>query len=119
VRHSLWKEAMAMRGAGHLLKRASREFVRNMVWMLAVFGALAAILVFAINLPLLGMTAFVGIFVSVLAVIATVVVLWSGAHDETFLSGHNHPGEPPEGRGLGSWDSGGWGGAGGGDGGGG
>jgi hypothetical protein len=95
-----------MRAAGHLLKRAGREFVRNLMWMLAVFGALGVILVFATHLPLVGVATFVGIFASVMAVIATVVVLWSGAHDETFLSGHNHhPGTPPD-RG-GDWDGGG------------
>jgi hypothetical protein len=107
-----------MRAAGHLLKRAGREFVRNLMWMLAVFGALGVILVFATHLPLVGVATFVGIFASVMAVIATVVVLWSGAHDETFVSGHNHPGVPPEGGGLEGWYGGGWDG-GGGDGGGG
>jgi hypothetical protein len=43
-----------MRGGDHLLKRASREFVRNVLWMLGGFGLLGAILVFATQLPLLG-----------------------------------------------------------------
>ena len=105
------------RRGGHLLKRASREFVRNVLWMLGVFGLLGAILVFATQLPLLGVAIYVGIFASVLAAIVTVVALWSGAHEEELLSGHNHlPGTPP-GRG-GDWAGGGWHG-GGGDGGGG
>ncbi len=69
---------MAMRGAGHL-KRAGREFVKNLAWLLAVFGALGVILVFATQLPLLGVLVFVSVFASVMAAIATVVVLWSGA----------------------------------------
>ena len=91
--------------------------------MLGVFGLLGAILVFATQLPLLGVAIYVGIFASVLASIVTVVALWSGAHEEEFLSGHNpHPGTPPA-RG-GDWADGGWhggggdGGGGGGDGGG-
>jgi hypothetical protein len=104
------KEAMAMRAVHllNLLKRAGKEFVRNLAWLLAAFGVLGVILVFATHLPLLGVLAFVGIFASVIAAIATVVALWSGAHDETFLSGRNHhPGSPPD-RG-GDWAGGGWG----------
>jgi hypothetical protein len=90
--------------------------VKNLAWLLAVFGALGAILVFATQLPLLGVLAFVSIFASVMAAIATVVVLWSGAPDETPLSsGHTYPGVPPEGGGLEGWHGGGWDGGGGGD----
>jgi hypothetical protein len=91
------KEAMTMRSSEHLLKRAGREFVRNLLWMGVVFGSLAAILVAATNLPLVGTMVFVGVSVAVLAAILTVDVLWSGAHDETLLRGH-HPG--PIGPGL-------------------
>ena len=77
---------------GHLLKRAGREFVRNLIWMLVAFGPLAAILIFATSLTLLGALPFVGIFVSVLAAIITVLTLWSGAHDETRLSGNRGTG---------------------------
>jgi hypothetical protein len=110
-----------MGGAGNRLKQASREFAKNLTWMLVVFGALVAILVFGGGLPALGVAAFVGIGVFVMAAISTVGVLWIGAHDEIFLSGHNHPGVPPEGGGLEGWHGGGgWdGGGGGGDGGGG
>jgi uncharacterized membrane protein YgcG len=105
-----------MRRTVHLLKRAGREFVRNLIWMLVVFGLLATVLIFATDLPLLGVLAFGGVSVSVMAAILTVVVLWSGAHDETFLSGHNYPGSPPEGGGLEGWHGGGAGeGGGGGD----
>ena len=54
-----------------LLKRASREFLRNLLWMLLVFGLLGAILVFATQLPLLGVAIYIGIFASVLAAIVT------------------------------------------------
>jgi hypothetical protein len=62
---------MAMRWAGHL-KRAGREFVKRefvkyLAWLLAVFGASGAIVVFAIQLPALGVAAFVGVFAAVLA----------------------------------------------------
>jgi uncharacterized membrane protein YgcG len=101
---------------GHLLKRAGREFAKNVIWMVVVFGSLAAILVAATDLPLVGAMAFVGVSVAVVAAIVTVVVLWSGARDETPLSGHDYPGSPPD---RGDWPSGGgWDGGGGGDGGG-
>src|SRR3712207_2636668 len=97
---------MAMREVVHSPKRMSREFVKNLAWMLGGFGALGVILVFATHLPLLGVAVFVGVFASVMAAMATVVVLWSGAHEETFLSGHNHhPGASPD-RG-GDWADGG------------
>ena len=96
-----------MRAAPHL-KRAGWEFVKNLAWMLAVFGALGAILVFTTQLPLLGVTTFVGIFSSAMAAIVTVLALFSGAHDDKIsLSGHeHHPGAPPD-RG-GDWAGGGW-----------
>ena len=105
---------------GHLLKRAGREFVNNLAWMLVVFGSLGAILVFATQLPLLGVAAFVGIFASAMAAIVTVGVLWSGAYEDTSPGGgHSYPGPPHVGGGSawlgGSWD-GGWGGDGGGGG---
>jgi uncharacterized membrane protein len=62
------KEAMAMRD-GHLLQRVGREFVKNAIWMVVVFGALGAILVAATDLPLVGVAVFVGAFVAMLAVI--------------------------------------------------
>jgi hypothetical protein len=99
---------MAMYGTGHRLKRAGREFAKNLAWMLGVFAALGAILVFATALPLLGVLAFVGIFASGLAAMVTVVALWSGAYDETFLSGRNDSGSSPEGGGLEGWHGGGW-----------
>ena len=105
---------------GHLLKRAGREFVNNLAWMLVVFGSLGAILVFATQLPLLGVAAFVGIFASAMAAIVTVftvLALWSGAYEDTSPGGgHSYPG--PHHAGGGYWP-GGWGdGGGGGDGGG-
>jgi hypothetical protein len=75
---------MAMRGV-HLLKRAGREFLRNLIWMAVAFGLLAAVLIFGAGLPLLGALPFVGIFVSVIAAITTLLTLWGGAHDGTLL----------------------------------
>ena len=103
-----------MRRDGHLLKRGGREFVKNLAWMLAVFGSLGAILVFATQLPLLGVAAFVGIFASAMAAIVTVLALWSGAHEDTSPGGgHSYPGPLPAGGG-GDWLGGGWDGGGGG-----
>jgi hypothetical protein len=95
---------------GHLLKRTGREFAKNFVWMAVVFGGLAAFLAAASDLSLIGVMAFVGVSVAIMAAIVTVVVLWSGARDETRLSGHDHPGSPPY---RGDWPSGGWDGSGG------
>ena len=108
-----------MRKTVQLLKRAGREFVRNLLWMVVVFGPLAAILTAVTDLSLVGTMAFVGVCVAVMAAIVSVVVLWSGANDETHLSRFNHPGLPSDGSGLGGWHGGGWwDGGGGGDGGG-
>jgi hypothetical protein len=93
-----------MRSSGHLLKRAGREFVRNLIWMAVVFGLLATILVAATDLPLVGVLAFVGVCVAVMAAIMTVVVLGSGAHDESRLGGHDYSGSPPN---SGEWPAGG------------
>jgi uncharacterized membrane protein len=96
------KEAMAMRSSGHLLRRAGREFVRNLIWMGVVFGLLAAVLAAVTDLSLVGTMAFVGVCVAVVAVVVTVVVIWSGAYDETTrLGGHDSPGSPPD---RGGWD---------------
>jgi hypothetical protein len=101
---------------GHLLQRAGREFAKNFVWMAVVFGGLAAFLAAASDLSLIGVMAFVGVSVAIMAAIVTVIVLWSGSRNEAALSGHDYPGSPPD-RG-GDWPSGGWDGGGGGDGGG-
>jgi hypothetical protein len=96
------KEAMAMRSSGHLLRRAGREFVKNLLWLGVVLGLLAAILVAATDLPLAGVIFFVGVFAAVMAAIVTVVVIWSGAYDErTRLGGHDSPDSPPD---RGGWD---------------
>src|SRR5918997_2813107 len=87
------KEAMAMRD-GHLLKRAGREFAKNLLWMAVVLGLLAAILVAATDLPLAGVIFFVGVFAAVMAAIMTVVVIWSGAYDET--KRRRDPGSPAD-----------------------
>jgi hypothetical protein len=100
------KEAMAMRSSGHLLKRAGREFAKNLIWMAVVSGLLAAVLAAATDLSLVGTMAFVGVFVAVVAAIVTVVGIWSGAHDETTrLGGHDYPGSAPD---RGDWPGGGW-----------
>jgi predicted signal transduction protein with EAL and GGDEF domain len=92
------KEAMAiMRSSGHLLKRAGREFAKNLLWMAVVLGSLAAILVAATDLPLAGVTFFVGVFAAVMSAIVTVVVIWSGAYDETKRrGGHDSTGSPAD-----------------------
>jgi hypothetical protein len=95
-----------MRSSGHLLKRAGREFAKNIVWMAVVFGSMAAVLAAATDLSLIGLMAFVGVSVAVMAAIVT-VVLWSGAHDEPRFGGHDDPSSPPETRG-GDWPGGGW-----------
>jgi hypothetical protein len=97
------KEAMAiMRSSGHLLKRAGREFARNLLWMAVVLGSLAAILVAATDLPLVGVMFFVVVFAAVMAAIVTVVVVWSGAYDESKRRGGNDsPGSPAD---RGGWE---------------
>ena len=91
-----------MRSSGHLLRRAGREFVRNLIWMGVVSGLLAAVLAAATDLSLVGTMAFVGVCVAVVAAVMTVVVIWSGAYDErTRLGGHDSPGSPPD---RGGWD---------------
>jgi hypothetical protein len=90
---------------GHLLKRAGREFAKNMIWMAVVFGSLAAILAAVTDLSLVGVMVFVGVSVAVMVAIVTVGVLWSGAHDETRLGSHDYPGSPPEARGS-DWPGG-------------
>jgi hypothetical protein len=103
---ALVKEVMAMRSSGHLLRRAGREFVKNLLWMGVVFGLLAAVLVVATNLPLVGTMAFVGVGVAVAAAVVAVVVIGSEAYDETTrLGGHNYPGSPPD---RGDGPGGGW-----------
>ena len=98
------EEAMAMRD-GHLLQRVGREFVKNLVWMVVVFGALGANLVAATDLSLVGVTVFVGAFVAVLAAIMTGVAFWSDAQEDTSPGGgHSHPESPPD---RGDWPSGG------------
>jgi uncharacterized membrane protein YgcG len=116
------KEAMDMRDDGRLLRRAVREFAKNLAWMVVAFGALGAILVAATDLPLVGAMAFVAAASAVMAAIVTGVVIGINAHDETPIGGQQHhylyPGWSP-GPG-GDWsDGGGWDGGGGADGGGG
>src|SRR3954469_1488044 len=96
-----------MRSSGHLLKRAGREFAKNLLWMAVVLGALAAILVAATDLPLAGVIFFVGVFAAVMAGIGAGGAIWSGAYDEPKrLGGHDYPGSPPDrgDRSGGGWD---------------
>ena len=67
-----------MRSSGHLLRRAGREFLRNLIWMAVVFGSPAVILATVTDLYLVGVSAFVGASVTVLAALVTVGALWSG-----------------------------------------
>jgi vacuolar-type H+-ATPase subunit I/STV1 len=109
-----------MRDEGHLLRRAGREFAKNLLWMVVAFGILVAILVAATSLPLVGVTlvwvmAFVGAAAAIMAAIVTALVLGSDAHDETPVSGLRHrPGVSPD---RGGWPDGGGGADGGGGGG--
>ena len=100
-----------MRSSGHLLRRAGREFLRNLIWMALAVG-LPAVILAAVTDLYLGVMAFVGASVTVLAALVTVGALWSGAPDEPRLGGHDYPGSPPEARG-GDWPGGGWDGGGG------
>ena len=68
-------------------KRAGKEFVRSLIWVLVAYASLAAILVFGANTPLGGVLIFGGIFVPVTAAFITVVVLWADAGDEVLLRG--------------------------------
>src|SRR3712207_9349984 len=68
-------------------KRAGKEFVRSLIWVLVAYASLAAILVFGANTPLGGVLIFGGIFVPVTAAFVTVVVLWADAGDEVVLRG--------------------------------
>jgi uncharacterized membrane protein YgcG len=80
------KEAMAMR-ARRSRKRAGKEFVRSLIWVLMAYASLAAILVFGANTPLGGVLIFGGIFVPVTAAFVTVLVLRANAGDEVLLRG--------------------------------
>jgi hypothetical protein len=92
---------------GHLLKRADTEFVRNLLWMLMVFGLLGAILIAATDLPLVGVVAYVGVPLAVMAAIMTLVVPGSCAHEETPRGGgDDSPGAPPDNWPVGGWDGG-------------
>jgi uncharacterized membrane protein YgcG len=77
---ALMKEAMAMR-ARRSRKRAGKEFVRNLIWVLVAYAPLAAILAFGANTPVRGVLIFGGIFVPVTAAFVTVVVLRADAGD--------------------------------------
>jgi hypothetical protein len=97
----------------NLLRRAVREFAKNLAWMVVAFGALATILVAATSLPLVGAMAFVGAAAAVMAAIVTGVVIGSNAHahDESSVGWHHYPGGSPGpggdwsdgGGGLGWW----------------
>ncbi len=60
-----------MRSSGHLLKRAGREFLRNLIWMAVVLGLPAGILADVTDLYLVGVMAFLGTSVTVLAAMVT------------------------------------------------
>jgi uncharacterized membrane protein YgcG len=80
------KEATAMR-ARRSRKRAGKEFVRSLIWVLVAYASLAAILVFGANTPLAGVLLFGGTFVPVTAAFITGVVLWADAGDQVILRG--------------------------------
>jgi hypothetical protein len=53
---------MAMRGAGHIPKRAGKVFVRNLIWGLVAYAPIAAVLTLLAAAPLDGVLTFGGIF---------------------------------------------------------
>ncbi len=106
-----------MHSSGHLLKRAGREFLGNLIWM-AVVLMLPAVILADVTDHLVGVMAFVGASVTFLAAMVTAGALWSGAPDEPHLGGHDYHGShPPDNAAIPYLDS--WGDGGGGDGGGG
>jgi hypothetical protein len=109
------KEAMSMRSSGHLLRRAGREFLRNLIWMALAVG-LPAVILAAVTDLYLGVMAFFGASVTFLAALVTAGALWSGAPDEPHLGGHDYHGSDPDNAALHYLH--GWGDGGGGDGGG-
>jgi hypothetical protein len=84
---ALVKEAMAMRSSGHLLQRAGREFLRNLIWCLVGFAPLGAILVAWTDSSLSEVLAPGGTFATVLAALITVPVVWSGGDGEARVGG--------------------------------
>ncbi len=68
-------------------KRAGKEFVRNLTWVLVAYAPVAAILVSGANTPLRGALIFGGICVPVTAAFVTAVVPWSDAGDDALLRG--------------------------------
>ena len=67
-----------MRKMMQLLKRAGREFLRNLLWIVVTFGPLTAALIYVTNITLVGVLVFGGVFVPVWAAVATVVMVWDG-----------------------------------------
>jgi hypothetical protein len=97
---------MAMR-TRLFLQRVGKEFVRNLFWCLVGFAPVGAVLVAWTDSSLSEVLALGGIFATVLAVLITVPVVWSGGDSEARVGGHDYPGSPPEARG-GDWPGGGW-----------
>jgi hypothetical protein len=73
--------------AGRSRKRASEEFVRNLIWVLVAYVPFAAVLAFGANTPLRGVLIFGGIFMPVTAAFVTIVVLRADPGDEVVLRG--------------------------------
>ena len=101
-------------GAGPLLKKAGRKFVRNLLWMLALFGTLGALFWPSQRSSAAAGGGGCGWHLRVRRCGASdgVVALWDGTTtttttmpDEARLSGHNYPGARPDGSSSGS---GGW-----------
>ena len=76
---------------------------------------MAAILIAATDLPLVGVVAYLGVTVAVMVAIMTLVVLGSRAHEEMPSDGgQDSPVAPPDNWPVGGWDGGGGDGGGGG-----
>jgi len=91
---------------------AGKEFVRSLIWMLAAFAPLAAILILGAGLPPLGVLAFGGVFVPVLATLITVLKVVGGGgpgdHHRPDSRPNYHPGGAHPGFFGGGGFGGGW-----------
>jgi len=67
-----------MRKLTQLLKWAGKAFVRNLIWVLVAFAPLAVIVTVVSGAPLRAVVLSSGVFVSVWAAVATVVMVWDG-----------------------------------------
>jgi hypothetical protein len=91
--------------AVHFAKRASKEFVRNLIWFFVAYVPLAVILTFWAGVPLGGVLVFGGVFVPAVAALITVAVVWVGGPGD-YQPRESHSDYHPGGGG-GYWSDGG------------